>query len=161
MFQNLAWNKYIPRELLVKNVPEVFREDLDYIVDMIDWDLNLDLEFYKNRFLEPKPLRPIEEMKAEGYEEYIVVYKSDFFSAKELTIYPKKSVFIKEEGAYGIIVIQGHGKFGAVDIDSPALIRFGQMTNDELFVSANAAREGIEITNESITDNLVMLKHFA
>jgi len=35
MFQNLAWNKYIPRELLVKNVPEVFREDLDYIVDMI------------------------------------------------------------------------------------------------------------------------------
>ncbi len=161
MFQNLTWNKYIPRELLVKNVPKSFHEDLDYIVDMIDWDLNLDLEFYKNRFLSPKSVRPLEEMKAEGYEEYTIVYKSDYFSAKELTIYPKKSVLIKEKEAYGVIVIQGYGKFGALDINSPAMIRFGQMTNDELFVSINAARDGIEITNESTTDNLVMLKHFA
>jgi hypothetical protein len=37
---------------------------------------------------------------------------------------------------------------------------FGQLSNDELFVTMEAAREGIVITNESDTDDLVMLKHF-
>jgi len=159
MFQNLAWDKYIPWDLLVKDVPEDHKRDLDYIVDLINWDLNLDPNFFKNRFLEPKPVRPIEEMKEEGYEEYLVVYNSDFYSAKELIVYPKETITIKESGAYGLIVIQGHGKFGVLDIESPAMIRFGQMTHDELFVSHNAACEGIEIKNESKWDNLVMLKH--
>jgi hypothetical protein len=56
--------------------------------------------------------------------------------------------------------VQGKGKFGVLDIESPALIRFGQMTNDEIFVTAKAAQEGIVITNDSETDPLVMLKHF-
>jgi len=34
------------------------------------------------------------------------------------------------------------------------------MTQDELFVTAKAAKEGIKITNTSDTDDLVMLKHF-
>jgi hypothetical protein len=161
MFQNITWNKCIPRGLLTKNVPDALHDDLDYIVNMVDWDLNRDLEFYKNRFLEPKPVRLVEQMKKDGYEEYRVVYKSDLFSAKELTVHPKKSVFVKEDGAYGVIVIQGHGKFGGLDVESPAMIRFGQMTNDELFVTVGAARDGVEISNESATDDLVMLKHFA
>jgi len=159
MFQNLAWDKYIPWDLLVKDVPEDHKRDLDYIVDLINWDLNLDPNFFKNRFLEPKPVKPVEEMKEEGYEEYLVVYNSDFYSAKELIVYPKETITIKESGAYGLIIIQGHGKFGVLDIESPAMIRFGQMTHDELFVTHNAACEGIEIKNESKWDNLVMLKH--
>ncbi len=159
MFQSLTWNKYVPKEFLVKDVPEEFHNDLDYLVDMIDWDLNLDPEFFKNRFLKPIPIKPIEDMKEEGYEEYLVVYNSEFYSAKELTVYPKKSVIIKEKSAYGIIVIQGHGKFGVMDVESPTMIKFGQMTSDELFITVNAAREGIEIKNESSTENLVILKH--
>ena len=160
MFQNLAWDKYISWDLLVKDVPEDHKRDFDYIVDLINWDLNLDPNFFKNRFLEPKPVRPIEEMKEEGYEEYLVVYNSDFYSAKELIVYPKETITIKESGAYGLIIIQGHGTFGVLDIESPAMIQFGQMTHDELFVTHNAACEGIEIKNESKWDNLVMLKHF-
>ena len=159
MFQNLAWDKYIPWELLVKDVPKENKKDLDYIVDLIDWDLNMDPMFFKNRFLEPKPIIPIEQMKEEGYEEYLIVYNSEFFSAKELTIYPEKTIKIRENGAYGLIVIQGHGKIGVLDVESPAMIRFGQMTHDEFFVTHNAASEGIEITNTSKSDNLVMLKH--
>ena len=159
MFQNLAWDKYIPWDLLVKDVPEDHKRDFDYIVDLINWDLNLDPNFFKNRFLEPKPVSPIEEMKEEGYEEYLVVYNSDFYSAKELIVYPKETITIKESGAYGLIIIQGHGTFGVLDIESPAMIQFGQMTHDELFVTHNAACEGIEIKNESKWDNLVMLKH--
>jgi len=159
MFQNLAWDKYIPWDLLVKDVPEDHKRDLDYIVDLINWDLNLDPNFFKNRFLEPKPVKPVEEMREEGYEESLVVYNSAFYSAKELTVFPKETITIKESGAYGLIIIQGHGKFGVLDIESPAMIRFGQMTHDELFVTYNAACEGIEIKNESKWDNLVMLKH--
>ena len=40
------------------------------------------------------------------------------------------------------------------------MIRFGEMTADEAFVSAPAAREGVRITNNSQLENLVMLKHF-
>ncbi len=41
-----------------------------------------------------------------------------------------------------------------------SLIRYGQMTKDELFVSADAVANGIAITNKSDTENLVFLKHF-
>ena len=40
------------------------------------------------------------------------------------------------------------------------MIRFGEMTEDELFVTADAAQAGVRIENPSDTDPLVMLKHF-
>jgi hypothetical protein len=40
------------------------------------------------------------------------------------------------------------------------MIRFGQMTEDELFVSADTAGQGVRIENRSDSDPLVMLKHF-
>ena len=49
---------------------------------------------------------------------------------------------------------------GRWPIETPALIRFGQLTNDEYFVSAPAALAGVRITNASETEPLVMLKHF-
>ncbi|MBA7530194.1 hypothetical protein ES705_22397 [subsurface metagenome] len=99
-------------------------------------------------------------MKESGYEEYWIVYGSEYFSAKELTVYPGRSVKIKEDAAYGLIAIQGHGKFGALDIESPDLIRFGQMTDDELFVTVSTARDGVEVRNDSAVEDLVILKHF-
>jgi len=47
-----------------------------------------------------------------------------------------------------------------MEVETPSLIRFGEMTKDELFVTADAARNGIVITNCSDTEDLVMLKHF-
>jgi hypothetical protein len=40
------------------------------------------------------------------------------------------------------------------------MIRFGELTEDELFVTADAAKAGVRITNPSGTDPLVILKHF-
>lgn len=160
MFQSLVWDVPTPWELLTKNVPEEHKNDLDYIVSLINWDLNVDPDFYQNRFAEPKPVKPVEEMKSEGYEEYWISYKSSNFSAKELRVFPGKTVTIKDEGAYGLITIEGHGQFGSLSIDAPSLIRFGEMTSDELFVTQKAAREGITITNQSENGMLVILKHF-
>jgi hypothetical protein len=60
-----------------------------------------------------------------------------------------------------MIMMQGHGRMGAWDVETPTLIRFGQLTSDEFFVSAAAALAGVRITNPSKTDPIVMLKHYA
>ncbi len=160
MFQNVVWEAYTPKELLQKDVPEEKRDDLDYYVELLDWQLNVDPEFYENRHMAPKPVKPVEEMHDNGYEELDVVYKSAAFSAKELTVFPGRSVLIRDDGPYGAIVIQGHGRFGPLAVEAPAMIRFGQMTQDELFVTAQAASAGVLITNTSASDDLVVLKHF-
>jgi hypothetical protein len=108
----------------------------------------------------PKPVKATDEMKSQGYIENWICYKSDAFGAKELTVLPGQTVTIKDSAAYGIIVMQGHGKMGVWDIETPALIRYGQLTNDEFFISENAAKEGVTITNASATDPIVILKHF-
>lgn len=38
---------------------------------------------------------------------------------------------------------------------------YGELTNDEFFVTEKAASKGIKITNTSATEPIVMLKHFA
>jgi hypothetical protein len=89
-----------------------------------------------------------------------VVYSTGYYSAKELTVFPKRSVTITDAAAHGLIVVQGWGSIGKMEVETPSLIRFGEMTKDELFVTAAAAKNGIVITNRSDTENLVMLKHF-
>ncbi len=160
IYQSLAGDTLLPEELLWKDTPEERLGDFDHLMDVIDWDLNLDPDLRENRFMPPIPARNPEEMKQDGYHEYWVCYKSDAFSAKELTILPGTTVTIRDAAAYGLIMMQGHGALGVWDIETPALIRFGQLTQDEYFVSEQAAREGVKITNQSRTDPLVMLKHF-
>ncbi len=67
---------------------------------------------------------------------------------------------MKDAGAYGMIMMQGHGKMGVWDVETPALIRYGQLTHDEFFVCESAAKAGVTITNPSKSDPIVMLKHF-
>jgi hypothetical protein len=160
MYQSLVNEAIIPEELLWNGTPEESKGDFDTLLDVIDWDLNLDPNLMKNRFMAPIPVKQLEEMEAEGYIEKWVCYKSDAFSAKELTVLPGATVTIKDNGAYGMIMMQGRGKMGVWDIETPALIRYGQLTNDEFFVSEKAAMEGVTIVNTSTTDPIVMLKHF-
>ena len=67
---------------------------------------------------------------------------------------------IEDPCAYGCVVIQGRGKLGGFDCESPTLIRYGQLTADEFFVSRPAAVKGVRIINRSKYEPLVMLKHF-
>jgi hypothetical protein len=122
--------------------------------------MNVDPDFGQKRFMRPKPSRAIAEMENEGCIDNWICYKSTAFSAKELTVLPGRTVTVKDSAAYGLIVLQGHGSMGVWDIESPALIRFGQLTYDEFFVSESAAKGGIVIANPSKADPLVMLKHF-
>ena len=125
-------------------------------MDVIDWELNVDPDFKEHRFM-----RPIVCSEDENHKEEWICYKSKLASAKRLTVYPGKKVTIKDGAAYGMIMLQGHGTFGVHKIETPSLIRYGQLTNDEYFVSAKAAKEGVVIENTSDSDPIVMLKHFA
>lgn len=160
MYENITHDQVVPKELLWKDTPKDKAGNVDWLLDVIDWDLNVDPDFVKNRFMAPKPVKPVAEMEAAGYIEKWICYKSDAFSAKELTVLPGRTVTIKDSACYGFITMQGHGKFGAWDIETPALIRYGQLTEDEFFVTESAAREGIAITNPSKSDPIVLLKHF-
>jgi len=160
MYQSVAGTAVVPEELLWKDTPEDRKGDIDWLMEVIDWDLNVDPNFRANHFMAPRPVRPVEEMEAEGYRENWICYRSDAYSAKELTVLPGHTVTIKDAACYGMIMMQGHGTMGNWDIETPALIRFGQLTHDEYFVSESAAREGVTITNPSKSDPIVMLKHF-
>ncbi|MBM3190516.1 MAG: hypothetical protein FJZ90_17595, partial [Chloroflexi bacterium] len=85
MFQSLVDNAPVSWDLLVKDVPEAHKQDLDYLVDMLDWDMNLDPDFAKNRAMRPQPVRPVEAMRAEGYVDEWIAYRSPDFSAKRTT----------------------------------------------------------------------------
>ena len=160
MYQSLVGDAIVPEELLWKDTPKDRRGDFDFLLEVIDWDLNVDPELREHLFMRPRPVKPIEEMKAEGYIQNWICYKSDAFSAKELTILPGATVRMKEAGAYGMIMMQGHGTMGVWDIETPALIRFGQLTHDEYFVSEQAAMDGVQMVNTSQSDPIVMLQHF-
>ena len=160
MYQSLVNEAIIPEELLWNGTPADRMGDYDQLMEVIDWELNTNPNILETRFMKPKPVRPVNETQEEGYNENWVCYRSEAFSAKELTIFPGKTVTIKDNAAYGLIMMQGHGKMGVWDIETPALIRYGQLTNDEFFVSEKAAVEGVRITNTSKTDPIVMLKHF-
>lgn len=161
MYQSMVEGRAVPWDLLVKDVPVEHHHDLDYLLDMLDWDANVDPEYASHRLFHPKPVRPEAEMADAGYSEKWVTYACpQHYSAKELTVRPGRSVTIHDAAAYGMIVVQGWGRLGAHTVETPSLIRFGQMTQDELFVTAAAATQGVAITNLSDHEDLVMLKHF-
>ncbi|RYU97532.1 hypothetical protein EWM59_01235 [Emticicia agri] len=160
MYQSLVNEAIIPEELLWNGTPPDQIGNYDQLMGVIDWELNTNPNLLETRFMAPKPVKDVAEMEAEGYSESWVCYRSEAFSAKELTILPGQTVTIKDSAAYGIIMMQGHGKMGVWDIETPSLIRYGQLTNDEFFITEKAAMEGVKITNHSSCDPIVMLKHF-
>jgi hypothetical protein len=160
MYQSLVNEAIIPEELLWNGTPKDRIGDYDLLVEVIDWELNTNPNILETRFMVPKPVTELENMKSNGYIENWICYLSHDYSAKELTVFPGQTVTISDNAAYGLIMMQGHGTMGVWDIETPALIRYGQLTHDEYFVSEKAASAGVKITNHSKTDPIVMLKHF-
>jgi hypothetical protein len=160
MFQSEVEGRIVDRVLLTKDVKPEHTDDIDYLISMLDWDANVNPEFAASNKRAPKTVKCEKEMEGEGYREVWVTYGTKYYSAKELTVQPGRSVTIKDAEAYGVIVTQGHGRLGKLTVSTPSMIRFGQMTEDEVFVTAARAREGLVVENLSSSDPLVLLKHF-
>lgn len=157
MYQSVLYGgQCVSEELLWKNCPPEEKGNFDYLMDVIDWESNVDPYFKKNRFMPPVTAR-----ENESYKEEWICYKCNTVCAKKLTVYPGCSITLSDGAAYGSILIAGKGRLGVWDIETPTLIRYGEITSDEFFVSEGAARSGVTVVNTSTSENLVMLKHFA
>jgi hypothetical protein len=160
MYQSMVEGRPVPWELLTKDVPKERHHDLGYLVDQLDWEGNVDPNFKDHHYLEPIP---VADTAAEGYVDRWIVYGKvdgrELFSAKELTLNPGARVTVKDNGAYGLIAVQGSGWIGKYRLQTPAMIRFGELTEDEVFVAADAARRGIVFENGG-KEPLVTLRYF-
>ena len=158
MYQSMVEGRAVPRSLLTKDFPADKHEDLEYLVDALDWDANVDTHFKDHHYLEP-----VIAESGQGWTDRWVVYGrvagEQLFTAKELTVEPGAKCTIKDGGASGWITVQGEGRIGKLRLQTPAMIRFGEMTEDEVFITAKAAAAGVTIENTG-SEPLVGLRYF-
>lgn len=155
VYENIASDEVYPYDFLTENCPPDRQMDLDYVMSLLDWEKNVD-PYYRRTFFRPK----VHAQGGDGWYESWVSYANDYVAAKELTIQPGAAAIVKDGAAYGCIVVQGRGAFGGFDTEACCMLRFGQMSGDEFFVSEQAARAGVRIENKSPWEPLVILKHF-
>jgi hypothetical protein len=160
MYQSMVEGRYVPWSLLVKDMPAGKHRDLEYLVEQLDWEANVNPRFKASHYLEPIP---VADTASEGYVDRWIVYgKVDgqqLFTAKELTVNPGVKVTVKDNGAYGLITVQGNGRISRLALQTPAMIRFGELTEDEVFVTHDAARQGVVFENTG-SEPLVTLRYF-
>ncbi len=158
MFQSLVEGREVPWSLLVKDMPEEKHHDLDFIIGQLDWEKNVDTHFKEHNYLEP-----IVAAEGDGWRDLWIVYGlidgKQLFSARELTLEPGAKCMLKDAGASGWITVQGTGRIGQHRLQTPAMIRFGQETEDEVFITDEAATAGVEVENTG-TEPLVSLRYF-
>jgi len=160
MFQSLVEGREVPWSLLVKDVPKEKHRDLDFIIEQLDWEKNVDTHFKEHNYLEP-----IVDQTASGhgYTDRWIVYGTvdgeQLFSSKELTVKPGAKCVLKDPGASSWITVQGRGRMGKLALQTPAMIHFGEETEDEVFVTYDAATAGVQIENTG-SEPLVGLRYF-
>ncbi len=155
VYENIVSGEVYPPEMLDEECPEESKGNIDEVFKLLDWERNVDPHYKKHYYREP-----ITEFSDKQCVQKWIAYGNPYIAAKELTLSPGSSVTIRDGAAYGCIFVQGHGTFGVYDAEAPTLLRFGQQSSDEFFVSEKRAVEGVKITNLSKVEPLVLLKHF-
>jgi len=160
MYQSLVEGREVPWDLLVKDVPKDKHQDLDFIIEQLDWEQNVDPSFKDNHYLEPIV---DQEASGPGYTDRWICYGTfggkQLVTAKELTIDPGAKMTLKDPGASGWITVQGCGRIGNMPLQTPVMINFGEEPWDEVFITAEAVASGIEIENTGC-EPLVGLRYF-
>jgi len=158
MYQSLVEGRMVPRSLLTKDFPEEYHNDNEYLVNALDWEKNVDPNFRDSNYLEP-----IVSEQGQGWVDRWIVYGTvdgeQRFTAKELTLEPGAKCTIKDGAAFSWITVQGRGKIGSLDMQCPAMIRFGAVTEDEVFVTHKRASDGVTFENNG-TEPFVGLRYF-
>jgi hypothetical protein len=161
MYQNIVEGREVPWSLLVKDVPRAKHHDLDYLVEQLDWAQNTDPDFKANHYLEPIP---VADTSRAGYMDRWICYGRikgwQCVTAKELTVEPGVTCTVPDHGAYGLICVQGEGRINNLRLNCPKLIRFHDLTDDEVFVTEDAAKAGVAYENGSATEPMVVLRYF-
>lgn len=160
MYQSLVEGREVPWSLLVKDVPAEKHHDLEFIVEQLDWEKNVDPNFKDHTYVEPI-VDP--EASGPGYTDRWIDYGGfdgqQLVSAKELTVEPGAKFTLRDPGASGWITIQGCGKINGLALQTPVMIHYGEEPPDEVFITAEAAAKGVVIENTG-GEPLVSLRYF-
>ncbi len=160
MYQSMVEGREVPWNLLVKDVPVDKRYDLDFIVEQLDWEKNVDPFFKEHNYIEPIV---DEKNSGQNYTDRWIDYGrfdgEQLVSAKELTVMPGARCILLDQGASGWITVQGCGRIGKLTVQTPVMIRFGEETWDEVYITHDAALAGVEIENTGC-EPLVGLRYF-
>lgn len=157
MQENMVWGEIYPKEFLDGNLPKDKQGDIDAAMALMDWEANVDPHYRKKYFLPPIPIAT----GSTEWSEKWITYRNPYFGAKETTIEPGKTAVLRDPAAYGCIIIQGHGEFGAYDdAECAVTLRHNQLSGDEYFVSEKAAKAGVKAVNRSRHEPMVILRHF-
>jgi hypothetical protein len=156
MYQSMVEGRAVPRSLLTKDFPEAKHNDNQYLVDALDWDLNVNPDFKDSNYLEPIP---VANTSKEGYVDRWIVYGKvagkQLFTAKELTVDPGKKCTITDGGAMADHrrVKDGSASSACRPCDDPL------EPSPKTAVTAKAAKEGVVVENTGST--LVGLRYSA
>ena len=156
IMENVTMGEVKPHNLLTDCAPEEEKEDLDAIFNQIDWEESTRPDYKETYFRAPR-------LKCEtpAASEKWIAYANDWVAAKEVTVLPEQSYTLTDQACYCAVIVQGHGAFGVFECETPELIRYGDVTGDEYFISEAAAKKGVKIVNKSSYQPLVILQNFS
>ena len=157
IMENVTMGEVNPHNLLTDCQPPEEKDDVEALFAQIDWRESTRSDYKQKYFRLPKPLPQTQE----GLSEKWVAYANEWIAAKEVTVAPGVKVTLRDEACYCALVVQGHGKFGEYVCEAPGVLRFGDLSGDEFFVSESAAKKGITVCNTGSFEPLVILQNFA
>lgn len=157
IMENVTMGEINPSNMLTDCIPEKDKDNLEKIFETIDWEESLRTDYKETYFR--KPLERAGDQ--DGLSEKWIAYGNEWIAAKEVTLEPGCKAVLTDSTCYCALLVQGHGSFGGMECEAPQMLRFGQFSADEFFVSEESAIKGIEIVNESNYEPLVILQNFA
>ena len=80
-------------------------------------------------------------------------------SSQSLPIESGDKCALKDAGASIGITVHGKGTMEALELHAPAIVRYDETTDDEVFISKTTAINGVEIINTGV-NVLVGLRYF-
>ena len=143
MFQSEVEGRIVDWSLLTKDVPPEYHHDLDYLISMLDWDANVNPEFAKTNKMFPRAReagdgdgsRRLSREVDHLWHRLLLGEGTDRAAEAQRDDQGQRRLW-RDSHARSRNVRQAA-------VATPTMIRFGQMTEDELFVTAAAAKEGV------------------
>ncbi len=160
MFQSLVEGREVPWSLLVKDMPKEKHQDLDFIIDQLDWDKNVDTHFKEHNYLEPIVDR---DAQRQGLHRSLDRLRHDRRRAavqrQGIDGRAGRKCTLQDPGASGWITVQGRGRMGKLNLQTPAMIHFGAADRGRSVHHARSSPRRREIENTG-SEPLVGLRYF-
>ena len=132
MYQSLVEGRAVPRSLLIKDLP---KEKHDDSIPGRRARLGRRTSIRASRinhYLEPIPVAGHRERGLRrSLDRLRQVRRQATLHGQGADGQPRRQCTIKDGGAYGWITVQGEGTIGKLRLQTPAMIRFGELTEDE------------------------------